>query len=158
VEVQAAYRQIDFDGDGVMEFADAILSDAGVRNGLYWPGDETGASGPLGEAVALASDGGYGADGELRPPEPYAGYLFRILTRQGANAPGGALDYVVDGNMIAGHALLAYPADYGASGIMSFLVGENGVVYEADLGEETLARARAIEAFDPGEDWGQVGE
>jgi hypothetical protein len=153
VEVQAAFRSIDYDGDGVMEFAGAILSDPGQRNGLYWPDEMGEPRSPIGAFVAQAAADGISIDGVDQAPQPYLGYYFRILTRQGPAAPGGALDYFVGGNMVAGHALLAYPAEPGATGVMSFLVGENGIVYEADLGEDTLDVAAAILVYDPDERW-----
>lgn len=149
VQVQAAYRGVDYDGDGVMEFADAILSDPGARNGLYWPDEPGTPASPIGGFVAQAAADGISLDGVDQPPEPYFGYYYRILTKQGASAPGGALEYKVNGNMVAGHALLAYPADPGETGVMSFMVGENGVIYEADLGDATLDLAGAIDTFDP---------
>ncbi len=157
VEVQAAYRQVDYDGDGVMEFADAILSDPGQRNGLYWPEDMGDPLSPIGAFAAQAAADGISIDGVDQPPQPYLGYYYRILTRQGPAAPGGAMDYKVNGNMVAGHALLAFPAEPGETGVMSFLVGENGIVYEADLGENTLQIAGALQTFDPDEVWHPVG-
>lgn len=155
-DIQAAYRQADHDGDGVKEFAAFILSSPGMRDGLYWP-DEPGAEpSPFDETVAQASFNGYALDGEDRDPEPFEGYYFLILQGQGEAAPGGAYSYLVAGNMVAGHALVAYPAAYGDTGIMSFMVAENGTVYEADLGQETLGRALEIELFDPGEEWSPV--
>ena len=154
-EIQAAYRRTDHDGDGVMEFAASILSSPGTRDGLYWP-DEPGAEpSPFDDTLARASFTGYSEDGEDREPEPFEGYYFRILQGQGEAAPGGAYSYMVAGNMVAGHALVAYPAVYGDTGIMSFLVGEQGIVYEADLGEDTLSRAVAVDVFDPSE-WFEV--
>jgi hypothetical protein len=156
VQVQAAYRSVDYDGDGVMEFADAILSDPGQRNGLYWPDDMGEPLSPVGGFAAQAAADGISIDGVDQEPQPYLGYFYRILTRQGPAAPGGEIEYKVNGNMVAGHALLAFPADPGASGVMSFMVGENGIVYEADLGAETLDIAGAIEVFDPTETWKPV--
>jgi hypothetical protein len=153
VAVQARFRRTDHDGDGVMEFADAILSQPGQRDGLYWP-DEPGTEvSPIGPLMARASADGYNMGDGDTPPDPYLGYYFRILQSQGPDAPGGAMDYLIGGNMVAGHAFLAYPADYGATGVMSFMVGENGIVLEADLGPDTLAVANAITAFNPGEGW-----
>ena len=153
VRVQAAFRQIDYDGDGVMEFAGAILSDPGERNGLYWPQEDGAPESPIGDFIARASSQGYSIGGEEVEPDPYFGYYYRILEGQGDAAPGGAFDYMINGNMVAGHAILAFPSAYGESGIMSIMVGENGVVYEADLGEDTLERAGAIETFDPTDEW-----
>ena len=146
VEIQREYRGTDHDGDGVMEFASAILSTEGRRDGLYWPGEDS----PVGDIAARASlDGVAGAEGA----EPFAGYFFRVLTAQGAAAPGGAMSYLVNGNMVGGHALLAVPAVYGETGVHSFMVGENGVVVQADLGPSSLEVAFGITAFDPGRGW-----
>lgn len=156
--VQIAYRQVDYDGDGVMEFAASILSSDGKRDGLYWPPEEGAPESPIGAFMATASAGGYNFDGTDSPPDPYAGYYFHILQKQGPDAPGGALDYLVNGNMVSGHALLAYPAAYGDTGIMTFMVNEAGTVYEADLGADTLAVAEKIDAFNPGEGWSVTQE
>jgi Protein of unknown function (DUF2950) len=158
IGVQAAYRKIDYDGDGVMEFASSILSTPGQRDGLYWPPEEGTLDSPIGAFMAQASADGISIDGVDQEPQPYLGYYFRILTRQGASAPGGAYDYMVGGNMVAGHALLAYPAEPGESGIASFMVGENGQIYEANLGETTLDVAGAIDSFDPSEGWKVLAE
>ena len=158
VRAQAEFRKIDYDGDGVLQFASGILSDPGARNGLYWP-DEPGApESPIGDFMARAAADGVAIDGTDVEPEPYLGYYFRVLQGQGPSAPGGAYSYMLAGAMLGGHALLAFPAAYGDTGIMSFMVGESGVVYEADLGPDTLAVAGAIETFDPGEDWSVVEE
>ena len=156
VLAQAEYRRANPDGDGLPSFASAILSSAGMRDGLYWPPEPGAPESPIGDIMARAAADGFSVDGQDVDPEPYLGYYYRILTRQGAAAPGGALDYQVAGHMLAGHALLAFPSAYGDTGIMSFMVGEAGVVYEADLGEDTLAVAGAIESFDPGEGWAPV--
>lgn len=149
VDVQASFRQVDQDGDGVMEFARQIISSVEARDGLFWPDTDS----PVGEQLARASESGFNDGQGDRQPEPYLGYYFKILTRQGDNAPGGAMDYVVNGNMVAGHALLAVPADYGASGVHSFMVSENGVILQAVLGEETLETAAEMDAYDPGAGW-----
>lgn len=153
VAAQARYRASDPDEDGLPSFASAILSDAGRRNGLYWPEEPGGMESPIGDFMARAAADGYHLDGVDVAPEPYLGYYFRVLTKQGPDAPGGALDYMANGEMVAGHALLAFPADYGESGISSFMVGEAGVVYEADLGPGTLEVAGGIDSFDPGQGW-----
>ncbi|MBE3638344.1 DUF2950 family protein [Mangrovicoccus algicola] len=149
VDVQAEFRLRDHDGDGLMEFARSVIAEDGGRDGLYWQ-DGTG---PLGAAIARAAAEGHGMDGTDHPPEPYLGYVFRILNAQGPAAPGGAMSYLVNGAMLAGHALLAVPASYGETGVHSFMVAENGRILEADLGEETTAAAAAITAYDPGPDW-----
>ena len=106
--------------------------------------------------MARASADGYAVDGTDVDPEPYLGYYYHILTKQGAHAPGGAMDYMVGGHMVASHALIAFPADYGDSGVMSFMVGESGTVFQADLGDDTLNVAAAIDSFDPGDGWTPV--
>jgi hypothetical protein len=153
VRVQADYRRTDWDGDGVMEFAAHIISTEGARDGLYWPSAPGEAESPIGDFVARAAADGFSVGGEIEGPEPYLGYVYQILPGQGPNAPGGAMDYIVNGAMVAGHALIAYPAAYGVDGVMSFLVGENGRVLEADLGESTLEKASAISLFDPDAKW-----
>ena len=156
VRAQAAYRRSNPDGDGLPSFAAGILSSPGTRDGLYWPPEPGAPESPVGDFMARAAADGYGFEGVDVEPDPYLGYYYRVLRKQGPSAPGGAVNYVVDGRMLAGHALLAFPADYGGSGIMSFMVGEAGVIYEADLGEDTLSVADAIDVFDPGEAWSQV--
>jgi hypothetical protein len=135
-------------GDGVGVYAQRIVSSPGKKDGLYWPSDNNDS--PLGQLAADASAEGYKAGSE---PQPYHGYYYRILTRQGASAPGGALNYVVKGKMIGGFALVAYPADYGNSGVMTFIVSHAGAIYQKDLGEETEARARSMTSFDPDKSW-----
>ncbi|WP_168201425.1 DUF2950 domain-containing protein [Qingshengfaniella alkalisoli] len=155
VLLQAEYRLIDADGDGVMEFAGHILSSEGTRDGLFWPERDDS---PVGDLVAQAAATGYTTEDGVQEPEPYLGYYYHILTEQGENAPGGAMSYVINGNQVAGHALLAYPAEYGVTGITSFMVSENGIVLEADLGEDTLSIANAIESFDPDGAWVPVAD
>lgn len=153
VDVQRRFRQTDYDDDGVLEFANAILSTDGGRDGLYWPPEDGAPESPIGDFVARASADGFAMDGVDTEAEPYFGYYYRVLLGQGEHAPGGAMSYVVNDHMLAGHAFLAFPSDYGESGVMTFMVGENGVIYEADLGDETLEQASAIDLFDPGPDW-----
>lgn len=153
-DVQAAFRLIDHNGDGVMEFARRIISDADSRDGLFWPGPGS----PIGADFARAAADGF-SDGETDyQPDPYNGYYFRILTAQSDAAPGGALDYVVNGHMLAGHALLAVPSAYGETGIHSFMVNENGIILEADLGADTLELVADMTEYDPGEEWSPVTE
>lgn len=136
-------------GDGVGVYAQRIVSTTGKKDGLYWPGDDS----PLGELAAQASTEGYKVgSGQI----PYHGYYYRILTQQGGNAPGGAMDYVVKGKMIGGFALLAWPAEYGNSGVMTFLVNHNGVVYQKDLGDYSMKLVRRINSFDPDQTWKKV--
>ncbi len=159
VRAQAVYRSENPDGDGLPSFASAILSSADRHDGLYWPSAPGEPESPIGDFMARAAADGYEVDGADLEPDPYLGYYYRVLQKQGPHAPGGALSYTApNGQMVAGHALLAFPADYGESGVMSFMVGEAGTVYEADLGEDTLAAAAAIDSFDPGEGWTPVEE
>jgi hypothetical protein len=155
VEVQSTFRRSDLDGDGVMEFAQRIISSSPeARDGLFWPGADP----LLGELFARASATGYNDGTTDQPPEPFFGYYFRILTKQTDAAPGGAMDYVINGNMVGGHALLAVPAIYGETGVHSFMVSENGIILEAILGEETLDIAAEMDAYDPDENWVPVVE
>jgi len=140
-------------GDGVGVYAQRIISSPGKKDGLYWPSDANDS--PLGELAAEASAEGYKAGSG---PQPYHGYYYRILTQQGASAPGGALSYIVNGKMIGGFGLIAYPADYGNSGVMTFMVNHAGTIYQKDLGEDTEARAKSITAFDPDKTWTKVEE
>ena len=138
-------------GDGVGTYAQRIVSSPGKTDGLYWPSDNNDS--PLGELAAEANAEGYQAGSG---PQPYHGYYYRILTRQGRSAPGGALNYVVNGKMIGGFALVAYPAEHGNSGVMTFLVSYAGTVYQKDLGERTEAIAKSMTAFDPDKSWKKV--
>jgi hypothetical protein len=149
VDAQREYASEDHGGDGVLEYAQRIASTGDKRDGLYWPTAEGEAPSPFGPFVAEA--GGY-LEGR-QAGAPYHGYYFRVLTGQGPNAPGGAYGYVINGHMVAGFAMLAWPATYDDTGVMSFLVGPNGVVLEADLGPDTAERARAITTYDPGPSW-----
>jgi hypothetical protein len=154
VDVQAEFRLADRDGDGVMEFARYIISSAEDRDGLFWADGDS----PLGVRIAQASLDGYAdAEGD-QPPIPHSGYYFRLLDGQGPAAPGGAMSYVVNDNMVGGHAMLAVPAIYGETGVMSFLVGENGRILQADLGAETLDIAEGITLFDPDARWTPIDE
>jgi hypothetical protein len=152
VDAQLVYASQDRDGDGVKEFARKILSDDGKKNGLFWNASKHGGEkSPIGPLAATASSEGYKVAGGK--PMPYHGYYFRILTKQGKHAPGGARDYIVDGNMTKGFAILAYPADYGVSGIMSFLINRNGILFQKDLGRDTEKVAAGIDSYDPDDSW-----
>ena len=139
-------------GAGPGVYAQRIVSSPGKKDGLYWPPD--GDESPLGELAAKASAEGYKVGtGE---PQPYHGYYYRILTQQGPNAPGGEMDYVVNGKMIGGFALVAYPDEYGNSGVMTFVVNHKGEVYQKDLGELTEAIAKRMKEFNPDQTWKKV--
>ena len=155
VEAQDEYASEDRNGDEVKEYAPHLMSTAGTQDGLYWPSAEGEPESPMGPLVAEAVAEGY-KPGEGSGPTPYRGYIFRALTAQGPSAPGGAKNYLVEGHQTGGFALLAYPAEYGNSGVMSFQVNQSGIVYQADLGPETAAKASAMQAYDPGEDWSAV--
>ncbi|HEX9450991.1 MAG TPA: DUF2950 domain-containing protein [Burkholderiales bacterium] len=138
-------------GDGAGVYAQRIVSTPGNKDGLFWRDDRDPS--PLGELAAQASAEGYKVDGQ---GAPYHGYYFRILKGQGSDAPGGAFNYVVKGKMIGGFALIAYPAEYGNSGVMTFLVNHAGTVYQKDLGNRTGAIARRVTLFDPDQTWKKV--
>jgi hypothetical protein len=130
-------------------YAQRIVSNSGKKDGLFWRDDADPS--PLGELAARASAEGYRGGGE-----PYHGYYFRVLKGQGPDAPGGAHHYVVNGKMIGGFALIAFPADYGISGVMTFLVNHAGTVYQKDLGGRTEVIAQRIQLFDPDQTWKKV--
>lgn len=153
-DAQREYAMTDPMGNGVHEYAQKFASDPGKRNGLYWPVGDGEELSPLGELAVQAAGEGYKR--KKNKPTPYHGYYYRILTAQGPNAPGGALDYVVNGKMTLGFAVVAYPADYDNSGIMTFIMNAEGVVYQRDLGEETEKIAKEMKAFDPDSSWKKV--
>jgi hypothetical protein len=151
VDAQNEYAEKDRTGEGTGVYAQRIVSSPGKKDGLFWRDDSDPS--PLGELAAQASAEGYKAGDE---PSPYHGYYFRILKAQGPDAPGGALNYVVKGKMIGGFALIAYPAEYGNSGVMTFMVNHAGTVYEKDLGKRTDFVAKRIIVFDPDQTWKKV--
>ena len=151
-EAQRVYACMQRQG-GAPEFAQKFSSSAGKRDGLYWPATGSEPDSPLGPLIAKAAAEGYAGQLGENAPEPFHGYYFRILKGQGAHAKGGAYDYVVDGKMVLGFALIAYPARYGVSGIMTFIVNQEGEIYEKDLGEKTAALAAALQLFDPDPSW-----
>lgn len=153
-DAQREYAEEDRNGDGLLEYASKFRSSEGKRDGLYWPTAEDEPPSPLGPLFAIAKSEGYTAKGS--EPTPYHGYYYRILTGQGKNAPGGAYDYVVNGKMIGGYALVAYPARWGASGVMSFMCNHDGIVYEKNLGEKTAEVATKITRFDPDATWSKT--
>jgi hypothetical protein len=144
------------DGSPVHQFARRIRSSPGRRDGLYWPTKEGERESPLGPLMAEAARDGYAAVVAGGVRVPFHGYYYGILTAQGAAAPGGAASYIVNGRMIGGFAAIAYPAQYGASGVMTFIVGHDGVVYEKDLGPNSGRLAEAMRAFDPDPTWRRV--
>jgi hypothetical protein len=133
------------------EYSQKFVSDAGKQNGLYWTVPEGQAPSPLGLVGDFAKAVGYSNSGDK--PQPFNGYYFRILTKGGETAKGGAKDYLVDGRLTGGFAILAYPAEYRNSGIMTFIVGQDGIVYQKDLGEKTSDIATAMAEYNPGDGW-----
>lgn len=151
VDAQNEYADKDRTGAGRGTYAQRIVSSPGKKDGLYWRDDNDPS--PLGELAAKASAEGYKVGED---PAPYHGYYYRILKGQGPNAPGGAINYLAWGKMIGGFALVAYPADYGNSGVMTFVVNHAGTVYQKDLGYHTTAIAKRMGLFDPDHTWKKV--
>lgn len=151
VDAQREYAAEGRDGDPPGIYAMKLLSDAGRQNGLYWPTAEGEPPSPVGEFVARAA-----AEGYRRGGSEYHGYQYRMLFRQGRRAQGGAREYFKDGLLTEGFALLAWPSEYGVSGVMTFMVSQDGVVFQKDLGAETEARAAEITSFDPDAAWRRV--
>jgi len=154
VDAQREYYLRNPEGDALHQYAQKFLSTKGKRDGLYWATKDSEEPSPLGPLIARAHGRGYVKAKDTRGrPLPHYGYYYRILRAQDADAPGGAYDYVVRGKMIGGFALVAYPANWGNSGVMTFIVNHDGVVYQKDLGPDTATAARAITRFDPYNTW-----
>jgi hypothetical protein len=154
LDAQKDYAARDRNGDGVLQYAQRLGSTPGKHDGLYWPadtakGEEASPFGPLVAESAAYLKGHKAGDA-------YRGYHFQVLTRQGKSARGGAYSYVINGRMIAGFAMVAYPAQYGESGVMTFIVSHNGKVFEKDLGKNSAAIGAKLTAFDPGAGWKEV--
>jgi hypothetical protein len=155
VEAQRDYASEDHTGCGLLEYAQHLRSTPGQRDGLYWhaePGEEVS---PLGPLVAQARGEGYSHESKILTEQqvPYRGYFFKILARQGPHAPGEKYDYIINGHMIAGFALVAWPAEWGNSGVMTFIINQQGKIYEKNLGPKTPALARKMTTYDPGPGW-----
>jgi hypothetical protein len=148
VDAQRQYAEVDRNGDGVIEYAQRLGSTPGKHDGLYWEAKEGEEMSPFGPLMAANEAYLKGS----KEGAPFRGYFFRILKRQGKSAPGGAYSYVINGHMLAGFAMVAYPAEYGQSGVMTFVVGKNGVVYEKNLGP----KAAAIDSYNPDASWRRV--
>jgi hypothetical protein len=155
VDAQEEYAATDPTGSGVRQYAQRILSSPGQRDGLYWKSDANDS--PLGELVAVAVQEGYGG-ADTSKPNPYHGYYFRLLQGQGKHAPGGAKSYLKDGKLTGGFAVVAWPADYGNSGIKTFVVNQRDLVFEKDLGADTEKLAKALTEYDPDDSWEPVEE
>ena len=156
VDAQREYAVKDRDGSGVLQYAQRFKSHKDKKDGLFWvvaPGEEES---PLGPLVARAAEEGYTPHKPGEKRVPYHGYYYNILKSQGSDVTGGAMDYVVNGKMTAGFGLLAYPAQYGVSGIMTFVVNQQGIVYEKDLGSGTEGAAKTITKYDPDKTWQKV--
>jgi hypothetical protein len=149
VEAQHEYAMDKHDGSKVNQYAQNILSDPGKHNGLAWQNSDGTWGGPVGEEVAKALQEGYKVDRGT----PYHGYFFKVLKGQGPAAPGGEIDFMVGGAMIGGFGLAAAPAEYRVTGVMTFIVGPDGVVYEKDLGADTLKTFQSMEKYNPDDTW-----
>jgi Protein of unknown function (DUF2950) len=155
VDAQREYASKDRDGHEVLKYAQRFLSTPGTKDGLYWPEDSDTNPSPLGPLIAKAHSQGYikSTTATDASPEPFHGYFYRILTRQGKHAPGGKYDYIINGNMIGGFGLIAWPAVYGDTGIMTFIVNQQGKVYQRDLGPRTKEIVSDIQMYDPDSKW-----
>ena len=156
VNAQRLYAARPRDGKPAGLFAQSFRSDPGRQNGLFWPAARGEKPSPLGDLVAQAAQEGTPVGQGGSEPSPFHGYFFRIVTRQGADAPGGARDYVVNGAMSGGFALVAWPAQYDVTGVMTFIVNQDGSVREKDLGPDTATAARALDHYNPDETWAVV--
>jgi hypothetical protein len=152
VDAQEEYASKDRTGEGVGVYAQHFISEPDKKDGLYWPTAQGEEESPLGELFAQASHEGYVSGAHA----PYHGYYYKILTRQGPHATGGAVDYVVNGKMIGGYALVAYPDEYRNSGVMTFIVNHRGEIFEEDLGPDTSNIAGRMTSFDPDPSWKKV--
>jgi Protein of unknown function (DUF2950) len=153
VEAQREYFCQDRDGNGMRKYAQKFKSTPGKRDGLYWQSTRKEEASPFGPLVAEAHAEGYGNKENRSSPQPFHGYFFKILFRQGGDAPGGKSNYIVHGNMTGGFALLAYPARWNQSGVMTFIVNQQGLVYQRNLGEKTATTAAAMTRYDPDSTW-----
>lgn len=157
-DAQREYAMKDRDGDKILEYARRFRSEPGKNNGLYWEAKAGDDQSPLGPLTTQARAAGYtpqGAGAE-QTSIPYHGYYYKILEGQGKNAPGGAYSYVVNGNMVGGFAFVGFPAEYGNSGVMTFIINHDGKVYQKDLGANSRAVAQAMKVFDPDKTWTEV--
>jgi hypothetical protein len=148
VEAQQEYAAADPQKSGTYQYAQRVISTPGKRDGLFWPSEAGGPESPIGEAIARAIAQGY-----TSKSEPYHGYYYKVLTAQGAAAPLGAMDFVIRGKMIGGFALVAWPAQYRVTGVQTFIVSHDGIVYQQDLGPDTTKIASAMTRYDPGKGW-----
>ena len=155
VKAQREYILKDWDGDGILAYAQKLRSDPGKRNGLFWRHAPGEAASPLGELVAQARIEGYKKEKTVfkEQPVPFHGYYFKILTKQGEHTPGGKYDYIINGNMVGGFGLVAFPSNWGKSGVMTFIVNQQGKVYQKNLGPDTMKIAQEMQSYDSDETW-----
>ncbi|KKX23859.1 DUF2950 family protein [Rhizobium sp. LC145] len=146
VDAQEEYALADFDGDAVLEYAQKLISTPGSRDGLYWPEGQGNGLSPAGDLSQIGLK-------QVKADEGYFGYRFKVLTRQGSNIAGGTFAYVINGNMIAGFGLVAWPVVYGQTGVQTFVVNRNGIVYQADLGPHSAVLASEMHEFNPDDSW-----
>jgi len=151
-DAQREYYMRNPQQEPLLHYADRLISTEGKKDGLYWPAADGEEQSPIGEGFAKARAEGYAKEGTMTGV-PFHGYIYRLLTKQGADAPGGAYEYLVDGKLLGGFAAIAFPAEYGSSGVMTFIVSHDGVVYSKDLGPDTAKLALEMDTFDPGKDW-----
>jgi hypothetical protein len=155
VEAQREYAEKDRHGDGVLQYARSLRSNPGKHDGLYWRAAEGEEASPFGPLIAEACGEGYRKESKIMTGDqkPYHGYYFKILTRQGRHAAGGKYNYIINGRMIAGFALVAWPEQWGNSGIMTFMVNQEGRIYEKNLGPKTAKIAAAMTSYEPDPTW-----
>jgi hypothetical protein len=160
VKAQREYVLKDWDGDGILAYAQKLRSDPGKKNGLFWRHAQGEAVSPLGELVAQARIEGYKKEKSVfkEQPVPFHGYYFKILTKQGEHVPGGKYDYIINGNMVGGFGLAAFPSNWGKSGVMTFIVNQQGKVFQKNLGPDTMKIAQEMQSYDPDETWTLVKE
>jgi len=160
VKAQREYVLKDWNGDGILAYAQKLRSDPGKKNGLFWRHAQGEAVSPLGELVAQARIAGYkkGKSVFKEQPVPFHGYYFNILTKQGEHAPGGKYNYIINGNMVGGFGLFAFPSDWGKSGVMTLIVNQQGKVFQKNLGPDTTKIAQEMQSYDPDETWTPVKE
>jgi hypothetical protein len=160
VTAQREYAAKDRNDDGVLEYAQLLRSTSGTHDGLYWPAHPDEELSPLGPLVAQARVEGYRRENRIlsEPQSPYHGYYFKILTRQGKHAAGGKHDYIINGHMIAGFGLVAWPAEWGNSGVMTFIVNQQGTIHQKNFGPKTSSQAQKISSYDPDNSWKIVAD
>jgi hypothetical protein len=158
VKAQREYFLKDWNGDGILAYAQKLRSDPGKKNGLFWRHAPGEAMSPLGELVAEARISGYRKSNSVfkDQPIPFHGYYFKILTKQGEHAPGGKYNYIINGNMVGGFGLAAFPSIWGKAGVMTFIVNQQGKVFQKNLGPDTLKMAQEMQSYDPDETWAPV--